>query len=65
MIEPDTETIMSKKPRNESKAKKKPPPKMTDQERHRRFVDMAREVEADEDPHAFDAAFDKVAGKKS
>jgi hypothetical protein len=37
-----------------------PKPKLTDAERHKRFVDMAREVEADENPEAFDRAFDKV-----
>lgn len=35
-------------------------PKLTDAERFKRFVDMARQVEADEDPKAFDRAFDKV-----
>ena len=36
-------------------------PKLTDKERHERFVEMAREVEAAEDPKAFDKAFEKVA----
>jgi len=36
-------------------------PKLTDAERHKRFVDMAHEVEADESPEAFDRAFDSVA----
>jgi hypothetical protein len=34
--------------------------KLTDAERHKRFVDMAHEVEADEDPESFDRAFEKV-----
>jgi hypothetical protein len=35
-------------------------PKLTDAERHARFVETAREVEVDESPEAFDRAFDKV-----
>lgn len=41
-----------------SKSAKKP--KLTDPERHKRFEAMAREVEASEDPKAFDKAFKKV-----
>jgi hypothetical protein len=40
-------------------------PKLTDAERHKRFVDMAKEVEASEDPKDFDKAFEKVAGRKA
>lgn len=40
-------------------AKPKKPP-LTDAERHARFVEMAREVEADESADAFDEAFKKV-----
>ena len=36
------------------------PPKLTDAERHKRFVDMAKEVEASEDPEAFEKAFKNV-----
>ncbi len=36
------------------------PPKLTDAERHARFVAMATEVEVDESPGAFDRAFDRV-----
>lgn len=39
-------------------------PKLTDHERHERFVDMAREVEASEDEKDFEKALDKVTGKK-
>lgn len=42
------------------------PPKsarLTDADRHKRFKDMAREVEADEDPKAFDRAFATVTTK--
>ena len=35
-------------------------PKLTDAERHKRFVDMAREVEVDESPEAFGRAFERV-----
>jgi hypothetical protein len=35
-------------------------PKLTDAERHKRFVDMAHEVEADESQKAFDEAFATV-----
>ena len=52
---------MTKKPA--SKPETKPEPKLTDAERHRRFVDMAHEVEADERPQAFDDAFSKVVGR--
>jgi hypothetical protein len=43
---------------------KKPKPKLTDTERHKRFVEMAREVEADERPEAFDRAFKRVVPVK-
>jgi hypothetical protein len=48
-----------------AKAKRQPKPKITAKERHKRFVGMAHEVEADESPEAFDRAFDKVVGKKA
>jgi hypothetical protein len=35
-------------------------PKLTDAERHKRFVEMAREVDASEKPEDFDRAFDKL-----
>ncbi|WP_157100099.1 hypothetical protein [Rhodoplanes sp. Z2-YC6860] len=38
-------------------------PKLTDADRHKRFVAMAHEVEASEDPKAFDKAFKKVTAK--
>lgn len=41
-----------------SKSEKKP--KLSDYERHERFVDMAREIEASEDANDFDKAFDKI-----
>lgn len=42
--------------------KTKSKPKLTDAERHKRFVAMAREVEASDDPKDFEKAFDKVTG---
>ena len=41
-----------------NRSKKK---KLTDAERHKRFVDMAKEVEASEKPQDFDRAFEAVA----
>lgn len=35
-------------------------PKLSDEARHERFVDMAREVEAVDSADAFDRAFDEV-----
>ena len=35
--------------------------KLTDAERHKRFVEMALEVEASDEPDAFDKAFDRQA----
>jgi hypothetical protein len=39
-------------------------PKLTDAERHKRFVETAREVEASDDPMDFDRAFDKVVAPR-
>jgi hypothetical protein len=44
--------------RSKASAHKKAP--LTDAERHKRFVETAHEVNAEEDPDAFDRAFDKV-----
>ena len=38
--------------------------KITDAERHTRFVETARKVEASEDPKDFEKAFTKILGKK-
>jgi len=38
-------------------------PKLTDAERHERFVDMAREVGASEEPKDFEKAFKKVISR--
>jgi hypothetical protein len=40
-------------------------PKLTDAERHKRFVAMAREVEASPDAKDFERAFKKVIGSPS
>lgn len=45
------------------KPKAKPKPKLSDEERHKRFVAVAREVDVDERPEAFDSAFHRVAGR--
>ena len=44
-------------------AKRPPKPKPTDAERHARFVEAAREVEASEEPKDLDAAFERLVGK--
>lgn len=49
---------VTEEPRPKRKAKHKP--KLTHKERHKRFVDMAHEVGADETPEAFDRAFERV-----
>jgi hypothetical protein len=38
--------------------------KLTDAERHKRFVEMAREVGASDDPKDFESAFKKVTSSK-
>lgn len=48
----------SKKPG--SRSSKAP---LTDAERHKRFLDMAREVGASDDAKAFDKAFKKVTAR--
>lgn len=40
-------------------------PKLTDAERHERFKEMAREVEASEDSEAFERAFANVTAPAS
>jgi hypothetical protein len=45
-----------------TKSAKKPKP--TDAERHKRFVEMARQVGASDNPKAFDEAFKKVTAAK-
>jgi hypothetical protein len=41
-------------------ARKPKKPKLSDAERHKRFLAMAREVEASDSPKAFDKAFKRV-----
>lgn len=41
--------------------KQKREPKLTDEERHQRFLEVAREVEASEDPADFERAFERIA----
>lgn len=45
-------------------AKPKPKAKLTDAERHKRFVEMAREVGASESPKDFDKAFKRVVAAR-
>ncbi len=47
------------------RTKKDAKPKLTDTERHERFKDMAREVEASEDPADFEKAFEEVTRRGS
>jgi hypothetical protein len=47
------------------KPKRPSKPKLTDAERHKRFVEMADEVEADKRPEAFEGAFDRVTSGNS
>jgi hypothetical protein len=42
--------------------KAEPKPKLTDEERHERFKEMAHEVDASDDEKDFDKAFEKVTG---
>ena len=39
-------------------------PKITDEERHQRFVETARDVEASDKPEDFDQAFEKIVKPK-
>jgi hypothetical protein len=48
---------------SDMKTVRKHPP-LTDAERHKRFIDTAREVGADESHDAFDRAFGKVVTAK-
>jgi hypothetical protein len=45
--------------------KPKPSPKFTDAERHARFLAMAKEVDASDDPADFERAFSTVAHSKN
>jgi hypothetical protein len=54
---------MAKPAAKKTKARAEKKPKLTDAERHRRFVDMVREVEASDDPQTFDEAFSQVLSR--
>jgi hypothetical protein len=43
---------------------RKQTPKLSDAERHKRFVEMARKIEASDDPKDFEKAFKKVTTQK-
>lgn len=44
--------------------KAKPKPKLTDAERHKRFLETAREVGASDNPKDFDKAFMRVVSRE-
>ena len=44
-------------------SKKTAKPRLTDAERHKRFVEMAKEVEASDKPEDFERAFKAVTSK--
>lgn len=46
-------------------AQKSKKPTLTDAERHKRFVEMAKEVDASDKPQDFDNAFAKVTKAKT
>lgn len=46
-------------------SKSKAKPKLTDADRHKRFVEMGREVGASDSPKDFESAFKKVVSTKS
>lgn len=48
-----------------AKMSKKPKPKLTDAERHARFVETAKKVGASEKSEDFDKAFENVTAKPS
>jgi hypothetical protein len=48
-------------PRKTTEPKPKPKPKLTDAERHERFVETAKKVDASDGIEAFDKAFAKIA----
>ncbi len=51
---------MAKADTEKPKAKAKTKPKLTDKERHKRFVAVAREIGTDESREGFDRAFQRV-----
>jgi hypothetical protein len=52
------------KTKTRNKAASKPPSrKIADKAQYERFLEAARKVEMDEDPEAFDRAFDRIAKK--
>ena len=46
-------------------AKPKPKPKLTDKKQSERFIETARELEADESGESFERAFEKIAPPKT
>jgi hypothetical protein len=57
---------MATKARTTKKVSRKPPSqKIEDKAQYERFREFAREVEADDDPGAFDRSFRKIVPPKS
>ena len=58
---------MATKTRTTTKAARKAPPsrKIEDKEQYERFREFAREVEADDNPEAFDRKFRKIVPPRS
>lgn len=56
---------MAKADAGKPKGKAKRKPKLTNKERHKRFVDMAHKVQADESQEAFERAFQRVVRLKT
>ncbi len=54
---------MAKPPAEKPKAKAEKKPKLTDAERRKRFVDMAHEVDALEEPSNFGEIVKKIAAR--
>jgi hypothetical protein len=48
----------------EKKLRESKAPKLSDADRHKRFVKLAKEVEASEDPKDFERAFMKIVSNK-
>ncbi|WP_442754692.1 hypothetical protein ACNHKD_08925 [Methylocystis sp. JAN1] len=56
---------MGKKPKAGGAPRKPKEPKLEDKEQSERFIQTARELGADEDQCAFEAAFEKIIVKKN
>jgi hypothetical protein len=57
--------MRKRKPKQEGNSLRRDPMLPDDPQQSKRFIDMAREVEADESPERFEKVFDKVARSKT